>query len=307
METQTNSQPLLIVGSIALDTVKTPFGTASEVLGGAAVYSSMAASFYSQVRVVGVVGSDFPEQHLQTLRERKIDLDGVQIKEGKTFRWSGYYEYDLSQAHTVSTEVNVFQDFQPAIPSHYRDTPYVFLANIDPSLQLSVLEQMARPKLVACDTMDYWITGKREELMEVLKRVNLVIINEAEARQLCDISILGAAAQKILSWGPEALVIKQGEHGALLFTESAHFSAPGYPLEELKDPTGAGDSFAGGLMGYLAYTDNTEEENLRKAVIYGSVMASFDVEDFSLGRLASLSPDEIGARYREFKEISYFE
>ena len=297
---------VLVVGSIALDTVETPFGAVQEALGGAAVFSAAAASFYAPVRMVGVVGTDFPREHLHRLQQWDIDVSGVEVREGKTFRWSGYYEYDLNQAHTVSTHLNVFEGFRPELPYAYRCTPYVFLANIDPELQLTVLDQVENPRLTVCDTMNYWITGKREALLQVLARVDVALMNDAEARQLCDTPSLVQAARRILDMGPRAVVLKKGEHGAAAFTRDAHFAAPAYPLEEVKDPTGAGDSFAGGLVGYLAYTDDFSDENLRKAIICGSVLASFDVEDFSLERLARLTPDEIVARYREFRAITDF-
>jgi len=301
------AQPVLIVGSIGLDTVQTPFGSVAEVLGGTVSYASVAASFYAPVRTVGVVGEDFPSRYLELLKERGVDLEGVQVRPGRTFRWSGYYEYDLNTAHTVATHLNVFENFRPEIPSAYRRTPYVFLANIDPELQLAVLEQVERPVLTLCDTMNYWIAGKRELLLQVLERVNVVLLNDGEARQLCDTPNLVAAARSILAMGPQAVIIKKGEHGALLFTEHTHFSAPSYPLEEVRDPTGAGDSFAGGLVGYLAYTGDPCERNLRKAIIYGSVMASYNVEDFSLNRLISLTPGQVIERYRRFYDISSFE
>jgi sugar/nucleoside kinase (ribokinase family) len=297
---------VLVVGSIALDSVRTPFGAVREVLGGAAVYASAAASFFAPVRMVGVVGSDFPREHLRRLEQWDIDISGVEVREGQTFRWSGYYEYDLNQAHTVSTHLNVFEDFRPELPRAHRDTPYVFLANIDPELQLGVLDQVRAPRLTVCDTMNFWIAGKREALMEVISRVDVALMNDAEARQLCDTHSLVQAARMILDQGPRAVVLKKGEHGAAMFTRDGHFSAPAYPLEEVKDPTGAGDSFAGGLIGYLAYTDDFSDDNLRKAIIGGSVIASFDVEDFSLERLARLTPNEIVERYRRFRAITDF-
>lgn len=297
---------VLVVGSIALDSVQTPFGVAQEVLGGAAVFSAAAASFFAPVRMVGVVGTDFPREHLRRLEEWDIDVSGVEVRSGKTFRWSGYYEYDLNQAHTVSTHLNVFEDFRPELPRAYRCTPYVFLANIDPELQAAVLDQIDSPKLTVCDTMNFWISGKREQLLAVLSRVDVALMNDAEARQLCDTPNLVQAARRILDLGPRAVVLKKGEHGAIMFTRDAHFAAPAYPMEQVKDPTGAGDSFAGGLIGYLAYTDDFSDENLRKAIICGSVVASFDVEDFSLERLARLTPGEIVERYNEFRTIAGF-
>lgn len=297
---------VLVVGSIALDSVQTPFGVVQEALGGAAVYASAAASFFAPVRILGVVGADFPREHLRRLEQWDIDISGVEVRDGETFRWSGYYEYDLNQAHTISTHLNVFEDFRPQLGDLHRDTPYVFLANIDPELQLSVLDQVRNPRLTVCDTMNFWISGKREALLEVISRVDIALMNDAEARQLCDTHSLVQAARKLLDLGPRAVVLKKGEHGAAMFTRDGHFAAPAYPLEDAKDPTGAGDSFAGGLVGYLAYTDDFSDENLRKAIVCGSVIASFNVEDFSLERLARLAPDEIVARYDAFRAITDF-
>ena len=301
------SKPVLIVGSVALDNVRTPFGEVEDALGGAAVYSSIAATYFAPVRLVGVVGEDFPEKHVQFLASRRVDLAGMQKVPGKTFRWSGYYEFDLNQAHTLDTKLNVFQHFRPTIPQQYRDSKYVFLANIDPDLQLQVLDQIESPKLAVCDTMNFWIESKRDSLLEVLKRVNIAFLNDAEARQLCGSFSIIKAARQLLEMGPSVVIIKKGEHGALMVSESGYFSAPSYPLEEVRDPTGAGDSFAGGFIGYVASTDDISEANLRKAVIFGSTLASFDVEDFSLRRLSSLTTKDIAARYCEFKQIAHFE
>jgi len=297
---------VLVVGSIALDSVQTPFGAAQEVLGGAAVFAAAAASFFAPVRMVGVVGTDFPREHLRRLQQWDIDVSGVEVREGQTFRWSGYYEYDLNQAHTVATHLNVFEDFRPDLPRTYCCTPYVFLANIDPELQGAVLDQVETPRLTVCDTMNFWISGKRDALLAVLARVDVALMNDAEARQLCDTPSLVQAARRILDLGPRAVVLKKGEHGAAMFTRDGHFAAPGYPLEQIKDPTGAGDAFAGGLVGYLAYTDDFSDDNLRKAIICGSVVASFNVEDFSLERLARLTPNEIVERYRQFRAMTDF-
>ena len=300
-------QCVLVVGSVALDNVKTPFGEVKDALGGAAVYSSIAASYFAPVRLVGVVGSDFPKKHVRFLSSRGIDISGVKSMPGKTFRWSGYYGFDLNQAHTLDTRLNVFEHFRPEIPEEYRNSKYVFLANIDPELQLQVLDQIKSPKLVVCDTMNFWIENKRDSLLEVLKRVNVVFMNDAEARQLCGTYSLIKAARQIRELGPPVVIIKKGEHGAVMVSNDAYFAAPCYPVEEVVDPTGAGDSFAGGFIGYVASTDDISEGNLRKATIYGSTMASFNVQDFSLRRLASLTLDEIVTRYCEFKQIAYFE
>ena len=299
-------KPMLVVGSIAFDTIETPFGAVDGVLGGAACYSSTAASFFTDVRMVGVIGEDFPETHLDFFRSRNIDIAGLQRVPGETFRWNGYYEFDMSQAHTLATHLNVFEHFRPTIPESYRDTPYVFLANIDPDLQLSVLEQVRAPKFVIADTMNFWIDGKRDQVLEVFKRVNGVTINDAEARQLCETSSLVVAGRRLLELGPQMVVIKKGEHGAIMFTKDDYFTAPSFPLEEVRDPTGAGDTFAGGLLGCLAFFDDISEETIRKAVVYGSVLASYSVEDFSLNRLARLEPGEVMVRYAEMHRMTTF-
>jgi sugar/nucleoside kinase (ribokinase family) len=298
--------PVLVVGSVAFDSVRTPYGEASEVLGGAASYASVSASFYSPVRMVGIVGEDFPYEYVAQLAHHDIDLAGLHRGPGKTFRWTGYYEHDLSQAHTTSTELNVFQDFRPDLPEAYRDTPYVFLANIDPALQLSVLAQVRRPKLVVCDTMNYWIESARDKLLEVLARCHIALMNEAEARQLSGEANLIAAARRLLDCGPGVVIVKKGEHGSMMMSRDSYFVAPGYPLAELRDPTGAGDTFAGGLVGYLARCDDIGGDALRRATICGSVMASYAVEDFSLSRLFRLTPEEIAERYHEVVAMTRF-
>ncbi|MBW3622246.1 MAG: sugar kinase [Armatimonadetes bacterium] len=302
-----NSSSLLIVGSVGIDDVKTPLGEVNGVLGGAASYASTAASFFTPVQMVAVVGDDFPREHIDFFRSRNIDLAGLQQVPGPTFRWSGFYDFDVNQAHSLDTQLGVFQDFRPELPDHYRDADFVLLANIDPTLQLQVLDQIRNPRLVMCDTMNFWIESKRDELIKVLGRVNVAVINDGEARQLCGTFSLVKAAQQIREMGPEFVIIKKGEHGAVMFGPGLHFSAPSYPLEEVRDPTGAGDSFAGGFMGYVAHTQDPSDNNLRRAVIYGSVMASFDVEDFSQNRMKSLTPQEVAARYRAFKQIAHFE
>lgn len=297
---------LLVVGSVALDSVETPCGMVDNALGGSAVYFSVSASYFTDVGVVAVIGRDFPEDHLNFLKSKRIDLRGLKRESGLTFHWKGRYSGDLNEAETIDTKLNVFEDFRPYIPEEYRESSFVFLANIDPELQLNVLEQVKRPKLTICDTMNFWIAGKLEQLKEIIKRVDILIINEGEVRQLSRETNLIKAYQKISSYGPKVLVIKQGSYGALLFTPSSVFSAPAYPLEELSDPTGAGDCFAGGFVGYLAKSQDTAEDELRKAVIYGSVMASFNVEDFSLGRLKTLTIDEIEKRFESFKKLTQF-
>jgi sugar/nucleoside kinase (ribokinase family) len=297
---------LLVVGSVALDSVETPYGMVDNALGGSAVYFSVSASYFTDVGVVAVIGLDFPEDHLNFLKSKRIDLRGLKREPGLTFHWKGRYSGDLNEAETIDTKLNVFEDFRPYIPEEYRESSFVFLANIDPELQLNVLEQVKRPKLTICDTMNFWIEGKLEQLKEIIKRVDILIINEGEVRQLSRETNLIKAYQKISSYGPKILVVKQGSYGALLFTPSSVFSAPAYPLEELSDPTGAGDCFAGGFVGYLAKSQDTTEDKLRKAVIYGSVMASFNVEDFSLGRLKTLTIDEIEKRFESFKKLTQF-
>jgi len=302
----TPRKPVLIVGSIGLDTIETPFGVVEEVLGGAASYASTAASFFSEVRMVGVIGEDFPAEHLEYLHGREIDLTGVQRAPGKTFRWNGFYEFDMNQAHTLATHLNVFEHFRPTIPPAYADTPYVFLANIDPDLQLAVLDQVTSPKFVLADTMNFWIDGKRDQVLEVFKRVDAVTLNDAEARQLCDTTSLVNAGRQLLNMGPKVVIIKKGEHGALLFTQRDYFATPSFPLEEVHDPTGAGDTFAGGVIGYLAFTDSIAAETIRKAIVYGTVLASYTVEDFSLHRLSRLELGEVMVRYAEMRRITAF-
>jgi len=297
---------ILVVGSVALDTVQTPFGRAAEVLGGSATYFAAAASFFAEVRVVAVVGEDFPDHRLEFLRARQVDLRGLQRRPGRTFRWAGEYGFDLNAARTLDTQLNVFADFAPQIPEEYRDAEVVFLANIDPDLQRDVLRQVRGPALVAADTMNYWIAGKPESLRETLRLVHTLLINEAETRQLAGEANLVQAARKILTWGPRVLVIKRGEYGALMVNDGRWFAAPALPLDLIQDPTGAGDSFAGGFIGHLANTMHFEDDSLRRAMIMGSVMASFNVEAFSLDRLRTLTTSEIGDRYRAFKRLAHF-
>ncbi len=298
---------ILVVGSVAFDSVSTPFGKADEALGGSATYFSTSASFFTDVRLVAVVGSDFPDEHIKTLSDRGIDVAGLKKVPGKTFRWKGRYDYDLNQAHTLETHLNVFSSFDPVLPEAYKETPFVFLANIDPELQISVLDQVKKPRFVACDTMNFWIEGKPDALKRLLKRVDLVVINEAEAREFAGASSLVKAARIIQGYGPKTLIIKRGEYGAMMFNEGEVFHAPAYPLEEIFDPTGAGDTFAGGLMGHLAATKDLTEHNLRRAIVFGSVMASFNVEAFSLERLNTLTKKEIRSRFSEFKRLTHFE
>ena len=297
---------ILVVGSVALDSVETPFGKEDNILGGSATYFSTSASFFTDVNLVAVVGDDFPQEHVDFLGSRDIDLRGLARVSGKTFRWKGKYGYDLNEAQTLETDLNVFADFKPRIPEEYAATDYLFLANIDPELQMEVLNQVARPRIVACDTMNFWISSKQEALKKVLERVDILIINEGEARQLSGEANLVKAARKVLSLGAKTLIIKRGEYGVLMFNGSSIFAVPAYPLEEVFDPTGAGDTFAGGFMGYLANTGDISEDGIRQAIIFGSVMASFNVEDFSLNRLKRLDYREIEERYRAFKAMTHF-
>lgn len=297
---------LLVVGSVAFDSVATPFGQVKEVLGGSGTYFSTSASFFTDVRLVAVVGEDFPPQHRDFLASRNIDLSGLQTSPGATFRWKGKYGFDLNEAQTLETHLNVFQTFQPQLPEAYRESDFVFLANIDPELQLEVLQQVRRPQLVACDTMNYWIEGRREALLKTLPFVDILIINEAETRQLAAEPNLLKAARAVLAMGPKTLIVKRGEYGVLLVSEHTIFSAPAFPLESVFDPTGAGDTFAGGFMGYLAATRNLSEASVRKATVFGSVMASFVVENFSLERMRSLVYEDIVERYRKVKLLTDF-
>ncbi|MEE8613186.1 MAG: PfkB family carbohydrate kinase [Nitrospirales bacterium] len=298
---------LLVVGSVAFDTVRTPFGEATEVLGGSATYFSTAASFFTDVELIAVVGEDFPEPHIDFLKSRGIDLTGLERRGGKTFRWRGEYTYQLNEAHTLETHLNVLETFRPKIPEHYRSPKMLFLGNIDPELQLDVLNQVERPRLVACDTMNFWIGGKRDALWRVLEKVDVLVINDGEARDLGQDSNLVKVAKETLARGPKHLIIKRGEHGVLMFNQKHTFGAPAFPLEMVKDPTGAGDTFAGGFMGHLASTGDLSEAGFRRAIIFGSVMASFTVEAFSLDRLRCLEYKEIEARFREFKRLTHFE
>ncbi len=299
---------LLVVGSLALDTVKTPFGEVEDALGGAAVYFAAAASYFSLVNLVGVVGDDFDDGLLQFLKQRNTDLRGVEKRNGKTFRWGGVYHSDLNSRDTTFTHLNVFESFQPKIPDEYRDSEYLFLANIGPELQLDVFNQIDKPKLVALDTMNYWIDGSLNALQEVLAKVDVLIINDSEAKQLAGESNLVTGARKIHQMGPKVLIIKKGEHGALMvFEDMSFFHAPAYPLEVINDPTGAGDTFAGGFMGYLASSGSISNDSFKRALIYGSTMASFCVEQFSVQRLVDLSETEIRDRFNAFWSMTQFE
>lgn len=298
---------ILAVGSIALDSVKTPFGNVENALGGSASYFSVSASYFSPVNLVAVIGRDFPEEYLKILQKHRINLKGLEITEGKTFKWKGQYTYDLNQAETLDTQLNVFSNFSPKIPEEYRKSEVVFLGNIDPELQDEVLNQVKKPKIVALDTMNFWIERKLAQLKNVLKKVDILLINEAEARQLTGESNLVKAAKIIHSMGPKSLVVKRGEYGSLFFNTNHIFSAPAYPLEQVFDPTGAGDSFAGGFIGYLAKKKKFNDCCLRQAIIFGSIMASFNVQDFSLGKISKLSWNNIIKRFNSFRKLTHFD
>ena len=294
---------VVAVGSVALDSIETPFGKVEESIGGSATFFSLSASYFCRIGLVGVVGQDFPEATTEMLSARDIDLTGFSRVEGETFRWIGRYGHDLNVAETLDTQLNVFASFTPQIPPEYRDAPYVFLGNIDPELQLSVLEQVDKPRLVACDTMNFWIEGKRDALLETLLRVDVLLINDAEARQLAEEPNIAKAIPLIHQMGPKIVVVKRGEYGALLSSPYGFFYAPAYPLEDVRDPTGAGDSFGGGFMGYLARRGSESDGALRMAVVSGSVMASYCVEAFGTTRFDNLTRGEIRDRGRQFREM----
>ena len=299
---------LLVVGSVAYDAVETPFGKCDRMLGGSASHFSISASYFTDVRIVGVVGGDFRNAEQEVFDSHGIDTSDLErIPDGKTFFWQGRYEYDLNVAHTLATDLNVFADFQPKLSAASKSARLVFLGNIQPDLQRGVREQVPDAELVALDTMNLWIDSARESLLRTIRGVDLVIINDAEARQLTDIPNLIKAARTILSWGPGALIVKRGEYGAALFTPESYFAIPAYPLESVFDPTGAGDTFAGGFMGYLSSQDKLDEEAMRRAMIFGSVMASFNVEEFGTSRTQRLTQDEMNDRFRAFKRMTSFE
>jgi len=298
---------ILVVGSVALDTVKTPFGEGREVLGGSATHFAVAASFWSPVRLVAVVGEDFTDAHRQPLVDRAVNLGGLTVAKGRTFRWSGEYGDDLNSARTLDTQLNVFASFKPVVPEAWRRTPVLFLANIDPELQADVLDQVHGARLVAADTMNYWIDSKPEALWRLIARIHVLLVNDGEARQLTGESNLVRAAAAIRARGPRAVVIKRGEHGVLVFDGDRIFALPAFPLSALKDPTGAGDAFAGGFLGYLASRGDDVSLDLRRAAVAGSVMASYQVEDFSLDRLRRLTQSEILERFAQFGDLTRFE
>jgi sugar/nucleoside kinase (ribokinase family) len=295
---------LVVVGSVALDTVRTPFGKVTEALGGSATYFSYAASFFTQVRVVAAVGEDFPREHLDLLAGRGVDLNALEVLAGKrTFRWTGEYGFDLNEARTLDTQLNALAEFKPALGARHRAAPFLFLANIDPELQLGVRRQMDGPLLTALDTMNFWIDGKREALARALAEIDVLIINDAEARMLAREPNLVKAARSIITMGPRVVVIKRGEYGAVMVSGQEFFFIPAYPLETVFDPTGAGDTFAGGFMGYLAREGTVDRRTIRRAMAFGAVMASFTVEDFSLERLKRLTAPEIEQRFAEIQTM----
>ncbi len=298
---------VLVVGSVALDSVETPFGRADDVLGGSGTFFSSSASHFAPVQLVGVVGDDYPVDKLAPLAARGVDLSGLEQTTGSSFRWRGRYRHDLNSAETLETHLGVFSNFRPKIPEQFRNAPFVFLANIDPRLQLQVLEQVNKPRLVACDTMNFWIESRRPELVELLGHVDLITLNDGEARQLTEQTNLIKAARWIMDKGPRFVLIKKGEHGAFMFTRQSIFFAPAYPLEDVFDPTGAGDSFAGGFIGYLASTGDLSERSMRRAVVVGSAMGSFAVEKFSNARLMEITRADIDARVDEFRKLVDFD
>jgi sugar/nucleoside kinase (ribokinase family) len=297
---------VVIIGTMAYDDVETPFGKKEKLLGGSATYASLACNFFAKPGVVAIIGEDFNPEYKEKLETKGISLSGVEVK-GKTFHWSGKYEYDMNEAKTLDTQLNSLLDFNPVLPAEYQDAKFIFLANTDPELQLKVIEQVKDPQMIILDTMNFWIDTKKDKLLEVISKVNALLINDGEARQLFDSVSLMQCAQKALKLGPDYIIIKKGEHGALLFTkEGKHFNAPGYPLAVLKDPTGCGDCFAGGFIGYLAKLKNYDEKDIRKAIVYGSTIASFNAEDFSMDRIDKLTEQEIESRFAEFRAIREF-
>jgi len=298
---------LLVVGSVALDSVETPFDKVKDALGGSAVFFSCAASLLTPVQLVGVVGDDYPMDELRKLEQRGVDLRGVEVVKGESFRWAGRYNFDLSSRDTLETRLGVFANFHPRIPAEFADSRYVFLGNIDPELQLDVLNQVRKPDFVACDTMNYWIQGKKKELMKLLERVDCLMVNDSEARELSGEWHIHRAARWIIDHGPRYVVIKKGEHGAVLVGEGKVFFVPAFPLEDVFDPTGAGDAFAGGFMGYIARAGQLNDASLRVAMVYGSAMGSFAVERFSVKRFDEISMADVSARVRAFGDLVHFE
>jgi len=302
-----SQQPILVVGSVALDSIKTPFGEAEDAFGGSASYFSLAASYFAPVRLVAVVGSDFPDENRQLLNDRNIDLRGLEVADGETFRWGGVYGSDLNSRETRFTHLNVFEHFHPKVPAEFLKTPFVFLGNIHPALQLEVLDQIEQPKLVALDTMNLWIETAREDLLKVLRSVDLFILNDAEARDLSGAANLVTAGKKLLELGPHTIIIKKGEHGALMLTKDSMFCSVAIPLDDVCDPTGAGDAFAGGVLGYLAAHNSSSAAAMRHAIAYGTVVASYVVQGFSVDRLRTLTRKELDERYDRLRHLTHFE
>jgi sugar/nucleoside kinase (ribokinase family) len=297
---------ILVVGTVAFDSIETPFGSAERILGGSASYFALGASFFAPVRIVGVIGDDFPQQYLELFRQKQIDLEGIKRARGDTFHWRGRYHEDINVRDTLELHLNVLAGFVPDLPERYRDAEYVFLGNIDPLMQLEVLNQIRRMRLVVCDTMDHWIRESLDGLRQVLRRIEMLVINDSEARLLSGQGNIVRAAREILKMGPKVVLVKRGEYGVLQFSDSSIFATPAYPLEEVFDPTGAGDSFAGGFLGHLARSGDVTQQGIRRAIVYGSVVASFTVEDFGVKRLANVSLQDIEDRYRSFALLTDF-
>jgi len=301
-----NMIKLLVAGTVAYDSIETPFGKADNVLGGSALHFTNAASFFTDVGIVATVGSDFDMEGISFLRDRSVDMSGIEVDHGKTFRWEGRYGYDLNQAITLKTELNVIETFKPKVPEDYRNAEFLFLANIDPELQLHVIEQVNKPVALVLDTMNFWIENKYEALMKVIGRVDMLVINEAELREITKEHNLLKGARKLIELGPVCIVVKRGEYGVFMMNRDEVFLAPAYPLEDVFDPTGAGDTFAGGFMGYLANVGEATSETVKQAIIMGTVMASFNVEDFSINRIKRLTMPEIKERYHALKGCMQF-
>ena len=295
----------IITGTIALDSIETPFGKVENAIGGSACYASISAGFFSKSGILSIIGKDFPSQYIKFLNERGIDTQGITIGE-KTFRWEGYYEFDMNEAKTLRTELNSLEYYKVEVPEDYKNSKYVFLANIDPELQLDVINAIKKPELIVMDTMNFWIEHKKKQLMETIKKADVLVLNDGEARQLFNTPNLVKAANSALKMVSKAVIIKKGEHGALLFTDNKHFNAPAYPLENIKDPTGCGDCFGGAFTGYIAKTQDLSEANMRKAVVYGSVIASHNAEGFGIERLRNIKHKDIEERYKEFKAMREF-
>ncbi|MBI2135355.1 bifunctional hydroxymethylpyrimidine kinase/phosphomethylpyrimidine kinase [Candidatus Woesearchaeota archaeon] len=293
----------VIIGTVALDSIETPFGKVRDALGGSATYASLAASFFSKPGILSIIGRDFPKNHIKFFNSRGIDTAGISLGD-RTFRWQGFYEFDMNEAKTLRTELNALESYKVSVPGHYKEAKYIFLANIDPELQLEVINSIKNPELIVMDTMNFWIGHKKNQLLKTIKKADILVLNDGEARQLFGTPNLVKAANKALKMVSKAVIIKKGEHGALLFTDKKHFSAPGYPLENIKDPTGCGDTFGGALIGYIAKTKDAGEKNLRKAVVYGSILASYNAEGFGPEKLKSVSHEDIEKRYREFRDIT---